>query len=173
MLRGKPTAYWQNVTTLLQRADLEKIRSQFPNYPHQNLLRAIQVSVEELDPTAVLETAELFVSLSLAQRAGRTIRLHELQLDYIRAQYPDRATLDLIHDAVRFSAHVIETDPWQFAPQVIGRLLPHQELPRVFQFIGAVTRSARTRWLRPVWPALHSAGPGVVRTLLPKGRQTA
>jgi hypothetical protein len=163
-----------NVTNLLRRADIEKIRAQFPNYPHQNLLRAIQVSVEELAPSArerylalavmpenmalhpaiqqvlwgadesdALETAEQFVSGSLAVRVGEGIRLHDLQLDYVRAQYSDRAALDLIHGAVLLSAHVIEADPWQFASQMIGRLLPHRGLPHVTQFVGAVARSAR------------------------------
>jgi len=89
------------VLTLLQRADLVKTRAQFPLYPHADMLRAIQVSVDELDQQAkdrylalavlledmaaspavqqtlwnadegeALETAERFVSLSLAQREG-------------------------------------------------------------------------------------------------------
>lgn len=91
---------------------------QFPGYPHADLLRAIQVSVDALDPKArerylalavlledmrvhpaiqellwdadeldSLDTAERFVSLSLAQRDGDDggIRLHDLQLDYLRA----------------------------------------------------------------------------------------
>ena len=43
------------------------------------------------------ETAEQFVSLSLAQhdREGRGIRLHDLQLDWVRAQQLDRAATRL------------------------------------------------------------------------------
>jgi hypothetical protein len=65
-----------------------------------------------------------FVDRSLAQRDGETgsIRLHDLQLDYVRAQHPDRQALDLIHSAVRLSSHVIEADPGQFSSQVVGRL---------------------------------------------------
>jgi hypothetical protein len=176
MLRGKPSAYWKHVGNLLRAADLEKIKAQFPDYPHTDLLRAIQVSVDglrETDPKAqerylalavlledmpihpiiqqtlwgvdefeALETAEQFAGLSLAQRAaaqavgdrgdGQTggIRLHDLQLDYIRAQYrgQDRdrkEALELIHGAMRLSSHVIERDPTQFASQMVGRLLSY------------------------------------------------
>ena len=34
----------------LQNADLDKIRRQFPHYPYHDLLRAIQVSVDDLEP---------------------------------------------------------------------------------------------------------------------------
>jgi NB-ARC domain len=152
MLRDKPLAYWSHVLGLLRRADLAKIKAQFPNYPHADLLRAVQVSVDALesaarhcylalavlldempaapylqrtlwsvDDGAALEIAEQFVSLSLAQReAEGGIRLHDLQLDYVRAQYPDREALELIHGAVRLSSHVIKSHPGQFASQLWG-----------------------------------------------------
>jgi WD40 repeat protein len=49
MLRGKPNR-WGNVLHKLQNADLDKIRRDFPNYPYHDLLKALQVSVEELKP---------------------------------------------------------------------------------------------------------------------------
>jgi hypothetical protein len=49
MLKGKPDR-WQNVLNKLQNAELEKIKYQFPDYPYPNLLKAIQVSVEALEP---------------------------------------------------------------------------------------------------------------------------
>jgi NB-ARC domain len=159
MLRGKPRTFWKHVLRHLRAADLAKINADFPDYPHTDLLRAIQVSVDALDEVsrerylalAVLledmpvsrpiqqtlwhvdeaeaeETAEHFVSLSLAQREGESsIRLHDLQLDYVRAKYADRSVLELIRGAVRLSAHVITKDPWQFASQMVGRLLRYQE----------------------------------------------
>src|SRR5437879_11085534 len=72
---------------------------------------------------------------SLAQRDDEGgIRLHDLQLDYIRAKVSDQAVLELIHGAVRLSAHVIDRDPRQFASQVLGRLLRHREVPAIQQF---------------------------------------
>jgi WD40 repeat protein len=198
MLRGKPLAYWSRVLTLLRNADLEKIRAQFPEYPHADLLRAIQVSVDELEGVAreryfalavlledmaaapavqhtlwnvdegeALETAERLVGLSLAQRDadGGGIRLHDLQLDYVRAQYADREALALIHGAVRLSAHVIEKDPRQFASQVVGRLLPHRDAPAIEQFLDEIAVGVPRPWIRPLQPALHPPGTPLMRTL--------
>jgi hypothetical protein len=198
MLRSKPPAFWKHVLDLLRNADLVKIRAQFPDYPHTDLLRPIQVSVDALEPTAgeryralavlledmaahptiqqalwnadeggALETAEQFVSLSLAQRGGNSgaIRLHDLQLDYVRAQYPDREALTLIHAAVRLSAHVIAKDPSQFASQIVGRLLAHESQPTIRRFATALTEGAPRPWLHPLLPALASPGSGLIRTL--------
>lgn len=51
MVRGKPDR-WVNVLHKLRNADLEKIRvpHQFLDYPYSDLLKAIQVSVEDLEP---------------------------------------------------------------------------------------------------------------------------
>ncbi|MBD1905521.1 NB-ARC domain-containing protein [Funiculus sociatus GB2-A5] len=49
MVRAKPNR-WGNVLHKLRNADLEKIRHQFPDYPYPDLLKAIQVSVEALEP---------------------------------------------------------------------------------------------------------------------------
>ncbi|MBD0301805.1 MAG: CHAT domain-containing protein, partial [Tolypothrix sp. T3-bin4] len=50
MMRSKPTNRWQNILEKLRCADLEKIKQQFPDYPYPDLLKAIQVSVEVLEP---------------------------------------------------------------------------------------------------------------------------
>ena len=103
---------------------------------------------------------------SLAQRDGEGgIRLHDLQLDYVRATYADRAALKLILGAVRLSAHVIERDAHQFASQVVGRLLPYQEAPAIGQFIDEIAAGAPRPWLRPLHPALHPPGTALLRTL--------
>ncbi len=47
MVRLGPTA-WEDALTRLRRADLDKVRKAFPNYPHPHLLRALEVSVEAL-----------------------------------------------------------------------------------------------------------------------------
>ena len=198
MLRGKPTTMWKYVNELLRNANLEKIKMQFPDYPHPNVFRAIQVSVNALDTAprerylalAVLleeipvspgiqqclwdvdegeasETAEQFLCLSLAQRdrVEGSIRLHNLQLDYVRAQYPDRNALALIQGAVRLSANVIARDPRQFSSQLVGRLLPHGDTPAIGRFAARVVAGTRTTWLRPLQPTLHPAGTSLIRTL--------
>jgi APAF-1 helical domain len=50
MIRLRPTA-WKDALTRLQRADLGAIKRAFPGYPYPDLLRAIDVSVERLEPT--------------------------------------------------------------------------------------------------------------------------
>jgi hypothetical protein len=48
-LSSRPTA-WKDALTRLQRADLIGIKTAFPGYPYPDLLRAIQVSIDALDP---------------------------------------------------------------------------------------------------------------------------
>ena len=71
----------------------------------------VQQCLWGVDENQAAETAEQFVSLSLAQRdqPEGSIRLHDLQLDYVRAQYPkeDKEALELIHGAIRLSSNVI------------------------------------------------------------------
>jgi hypothetical protein len=45
----RPTA-WPDALARLKQADLEKIKRTFPGYPYPDLLRAIEVSVERLEP---------------------------------------------------------------------------------------------------------------------------
>jgi WD40 repeat protein len=196
MVRGKPSTSWRHAVHLLRTADLAKIKAQFPNYPHTDLLRTIQVSVDALDDTArqrylalavlledmalhpavqqtlwcadeldAIATADQFISLSLAQRDGDNIHLHDLQLDYVRAQYPDREALKLIQGAVRLSSNIIQRDPKQFVSQMVGRLLPYQGLPAIKQFTASIVEGAPTPWLRSLQPALHPPGTALIRTL--------
>jgi WD40 repeat protein len=48
LLRDKPDR-WKNVLQRLRNADLDKIRQSFPEYPHPDLLRAIDISMDVLD----------------------------------------------------------------------------------------------------------------------------
>ena len=128
---------------------------------------AIQQCLWKVDKYEAAETAERLVSLSLAQRDGADagIRLHDLQLDYVRAQYPDRAALDLIHEAVRLSADVIASDSLQFASQVVGRLLAYESEPAIKRFVTHLRESAWLPWLRLLWPSLNAPSGEFVRTL--------
>ena len=130
-------------------------------------------------PPAILQTlwnangdeaariAKLLIDRSLAQldEASKGIRLHDLQLDYVRAQFPDREALDLIHGAIRLSAHVINRDLDQFASQMVGRLLPHHDLAAIKQFAERIAQGASKPWLRPLQATMHPSGTSLVRTL--------
>lgn len=59
-VRGRPER-WGRALARLQSADLDKIQQQFPHYAYPDLLRAIQVSVEELEPEAQARYRELAV----------------------------------------------------------------------------------------------------------------
>ena len=76
----------------------------------------VQQCIWGVDETEAAETAEQFITLSLAQRdqPEGSIRLHDLQLDYVRAQYQEKKALELIHGAVRLSSNVIAKDPGQY-----------------------------------------------------------
>jgi WD40 repeat protein len=198
MLRGKPERYWARVVTLLREAELKKIRAQFPDYPHHDLFRAMEVGVAALDETTrarylrlavtledmaiapavqrtlwgteegeTLDTAEALIGLSLAQRVGddSAIRLHDLQLDYLRARWPDRDALRLIHGAVRLSMHVLEMDPAQFASQTLGRLLGLRDTPGITTFVDEVAADSPRPWIRPLHACLDAPGGPLLRTL--------
>jgi WD40 repeat protein len=104
-------------------------------------------------------------SLAQADGAGDSIRLHDLQLDYVRAQYPGKEALELIHGALRLSSNMIATDPGQFASQMVGRLLPYSAMPTIGEFTKRVAEGTRTPWLRALQPTLHPPGTALVRTL--------
>jgi WD40 repeat protein len=107
---------------------------------------------------------------SLAQRdsADESIRLHDLQLDYVRAQWPkdDKEALKLIHSALRLSSHVIGKDPEQFASQMTGRLLSHQDKPVIGELLERLTANAVRTCLWPLSPTLEQAGSPTRRVLV-------
>ena len=146
----------------------------------QERYKALAVLLEDMAaPLPILQTlwnvdepearriSRILADRSLAQRdnADESIRLHDLQLDYVRAQFPDRQALDLVHGAIRLSAHVITKDPDQFASQMVGRLLPHYDLAAIKEFAERTSRGASKPWLRPFQASLHPPGTSLVRTL--------
>ena len=53
------------------------------------------------------------------------------------------AEMELIQGALRLSSHVLAADPGQFASQMVGRLLPHQDLRRFNSSSGRLPRRRR------------------------------
>jgi len=111
--------------------------------------------------------SRLLVDRSMAQRedAHEGIRLHDLQLDYVRAQYPDREALPLLRGAVRLSSNAITRDPGQFTSQMVGRLMPLRDVPAIARFADKIVEGTRAPWLRPTQPTLDPPGTALVRTL--------
>jgi hypothetical protein len=127
----------------------------------------VQQTLWNLGKTEAAETAERLTGLSLAQPVGDggAIRLHDLQLDFVRAEHGKPESLELMRGAVRLSAHVLEKEPRQFASQVAGRLLPHRADEGIGEFVERISAGAPRPWLRPLLPALQPPGTGLVRTL--------
>lgn len=114
----------------------------------------------------VRRVARLFVDRSLARRdAGNNIRLHDLQLDYIRGEHPDQAALALEHSALLLSQHIISFYPEQFASQMTEKLLAHKVQPGIASFLDDLDESAPRPWLRPLWPAHVAAGGPALRVV--------
>ena len=120
-----------------------------------------------VDEAEARRTARLLVDrglASLVQPSGG-IRLHDLQLDYARSCYTDQKALNLIHWALRASAEPIALRPEEFGSQIVGRLLPHKDVPSIGELIGDICVGIPRPWLRPVWPSLRAPAAEVVRTL--------
>jgi hypothetical protein len=130
---------------------------------------AVLRTLWKVDEAEGRRTARCFVDRSLATwESGEPacgIKLHDLQLDYVRARFNDPAALELIHGAVRLSANVIVRRPEEFAGQMVGRLLAHQATDTVVAFTKDLAEGAPRPWLKPLWPSLHPPGAGLLRTL--------
>jgi WD40 repeat protein len=132
--------------------------------------RPVLQSVWAVNEAEARRSARYFVERSLATwesetDPGRGIRLHDLQLDYLRARYTDREALNLIHEALRLSAHIIQSDGTQFAAQLTGRLLLHHNSPGIQTFLQEIAEASPKPWLRPLHAALHPPGTELRRTL--------
>jgi WD40 repeat protein len=167
-----------------QQSFFKSLEVSFKALPEAMQTRYLKLAVLLEDvpaPLAVLQTlwqsreaearqiARYLVDRSLAfwkdtADPARGIRLHDLQLDYVRALFKDHDALALIHSALRNSAHVVANYPEEFASQMIGRLLPYKDVSSINVFAGQLTGSSG-RWLRPLWPSLHPPGTALVRTL--------
>ena len=121
----------------------------------------VQQCLWGVDENQAAETAEQFVSLSLAQRdqPEGSIRLHDLQLDYVRAQYPKegKEALYLIHGAARLSSHVIGKDPRPVCLTDGGAAAAVPRMPAIGDFLRRM-RGDALPWLRPLRPTLHPPG---------------
>jgi WD40 repeat protein len=122
---------------------------------------AILQALWKLDERKARHSARYLVDRSLASwafagDAARGIKLHDLQLDYVRAIYTDQAALDLILSAARLSSPIIDQDPGQFSSQLVGRLLEYDQMPSINRFTATISDGAPRPWLRPLRASLVS-----------------
>jgi WD40 repeat protein len=117
------------------------------------------------EPREVQRTARLLVERSLARRDAEGIRLHDLQLNFLRGEHPAPRALSLQRSALRLSAHVLRHAALEFAPQMIGRLLCYAEHSEIQEFAQLLALNATRPYLRPLTPTLIPAGGPVMRVL--------
>ncbi len=112
-------------------------------------------------------TIQHFVDRSLAQTdaASWDLRLHDLQLDYVRSQYQDKETLRLVHDAIRLSSHVIQRDPSQSASQILSRLLSFGSSGPINELVRNIINVSGEHGFVPLKPGLTPPGGPLRRTL--------
>jgi WD40 repeat protein len=195
VLRGADRAFWCDLLTSLRGADISAIRQYLPDgqdsffraveisfhaLPSEVQERYKELAVLPEDMPASLPMLEriwatapdearrlsrLLVERSLAYSEGGSIRIHDLQLDYLRAQHSDKLALGLIRGAIRISAHVLTGNPEQFTSQVVGRLLPYSETPAIGGYTKRFAACERRPWLRSLKPTLYPPGAGLVGIL--------
>jgi WD40 repeat protein len=178
LIEGDVAAYQHTSFLRAIQVSVEALERKHPEYKERYLALAVLLEDMEapveilsvlwgLDAFETRRAAKRLIDLSLAQReaADRGLRLHDLQLDYVRAQYPDKEALELIHGALRLSSNVIAKDAQQFTSQITGRLLSYRAMPAIEKFTQGIEAGTQQPWLRPLHPALHPPGTALIRTL--------
>jgi DNA-binding beta-propeller fold protein YncE len=106
------------------------------------------------------DLGRLLLDPAWMERKLKTVGLDALIRDYEYRKVSGEA--ELVQGALRLSAHVLARDVSQFASQLVGRLLPHDELRAFRERVAAL---AHRPWLRPLQPALNPPGTALIRTL--------
>jgi WD40 repeat protein len=107
MVKGQPDKRWGSVLRRLQNADLEKIKRQFPDYPYPDLLKALQVSVDALEPDLQARYLDLAVfpeDTPIPETVLETFwepqGLDDLDTDEILAALADKSLLQRGEDGI-------------------------------------------------------------------------
>ncbi len=128
MIQRRPTA-WADALVRLQRHDLAKLETRFPSYPHPNLLRAIQTSVDALDDE------------TLQDRFGQDVRQRYLEL----AVFPEEEPIPEAALAVLWGAAGLDdVDVRDLMDELVARSLA-QRFDAVASADGDGSRSRATR----------------------------
>lgn len=131
MIAGRPER-WQSALRRLRQADLGKIMQSFADYPYPNLLSAIGVSVEALDPVERDRYVELAVfdgrrpTVGAARALWQAVGLDELDVEELLDRFADRSLVQVEADG-RFTLHDLQMDYARHqahdVPQLHRRLL--------------------------------------------------
>lgn len=127
MVRGRPD-HWPYALARLRAADLQKIRGQFPNYPYPDLFRAIEISLEALEPlerAAYLDLAVFREGAAIPESA--IAALWGIRHNMLEADVTDICDMLTDHSLARRNEqgslvlHALQTD---FVRQTAGELEP-------------------------------------------------
>jgi WD40 repeat protein len=187
-LRGKATERWADILEKLRHAEVPKVLAPTAvsvdelgrdNPTAKERYLQLAVLLEDLTASepvlqtlwganarAVRDTVDEFENRCLALREAGGMRIHNLQMDYVRSVYHRPEALPMIHDALRLSSHVVERSPVEFASQMVGRLLAYDDREGIREFIEKLRKSALRPWLRPLALGLTSPGIGLIRILV-------
>ena len=113
MAKDKPDR-WGNILYRLKSADLEKITAEFPDYPYPNLMRAIEVSMEDLES----DQRRSYLELELAAfPEDAIVPVKTLQVLWDMNEYDAQDFIDLLADrslarlgGSTFSLHDLQHD---------------------------------------------------------------
>jgi WD40 repeat protein len=123
-----------------------------------------QIWGDDRDETEALMSRLVDVCLANSDAEG-SLRLHDFQLDFIRAKHPDPTALAAQHWALLRSIHVVQPQPKEFAFQMIARLLPHSGSSTIAAFIEGLDAYESRPRLRALRHGLEVAGGPAIRLL--------
>jgi hypothetical protein len=107
------------------------------------------------------ELRALLLDFDWLQRKLNATDVYSLLADF--SCLPGDPALQLLHNVLRLSSHVLAKDNSQLAAQLMGRLAdPERDLGMAFRRYLPVGRVA---WIRPITPSLVGPGGALVRTL--------
>jgi WD40 repeat protein len=128
MVKGRPDDRWGNVLHKLRSADLEKIQAEFMDYPYPNLMRAIEISTDDLGA----DQRKLYLDLAVFLE-DEQVPEGALQVLWNTDRYDTQDLIDLFVDRSlatlkdgRLSVHDLQHD---FMTKRAGNLLKlHEKL---------------------------------------------
>ncbi|NMF61049.1 NB-ARC domain-containing protein [Pseudanabaena yagii] len=136
MARRNP-GRWGGLLKRLRQADLDKIRQQFTDYPYPSLLRAIQVSVDDLEPEIQARYLDLAVfpedvaiPLSVLQTFWSTINLDGLEVEELVESLVNKS-LARQDEEGRISLHDLQRS--YIGKQILQPVTLHQRLLEAYE----------------------------------------
>lgn len=197
MLRKAAPEEWGDVLDLLRNADLKRLHERLPEGQESfyaaidiSVARLAPQMKEKYFQLGVLPekmssplpllrglwgcsevearaTIRYLADRSLLQDRDCSVSLHDLQLSYLRAQWSDRQSLEVIRSSLRLSSEVIARDSLQSTSQITARLLDYQHIPAVSDLSKKMVIGAPSVWVRLRYPALEPPGTSLIRRMEP------